>query len=259
MSMELVVLPGAFGMRNISPFCLKIEMLLAQLELPFTVGFEADPRKAPKGKLPYLVIDGVRMGDSELIANHLDELTQGGVYGALTPLQIAQGRSVTRLVEDHLYWLMVASRWLDDEWWPNVVDGFFHIAPKLVRPLVAASARSAVRKDYKGQGLGRHTLEEQKMLARQDLAALETLAAETHGAFLFGREPVVFDFAVAGFMSGALDNQPATWFTEIAREYKALCDYTERVQAHMGIYGRELDDEQSAAEAPAHRAQASAG
>ena len=254
MSMELIVLPGAFGMRNISPFCLKMEMLLAQLELPFTLGFEADPRKAPKGKLPYLIADGKKIADSELIAGYLDELTNGGVYGSLSPVQLAQGRAITRMVEDHLYWIMVASRWLDDAWWPNIVEGFFGIAPKLVRPLVAGGARKQVRRNYEGHGLGRHTLEEQKLLARHDLAALDALAAETHGAFLFGREPVIFDFATAGFMAGALDNKPATWFSELAKEYTVLSEYTERVQAHMGIYGRFMDEQP--ADEPA---QASAG
>ncbi len=59
--LELVVLPAAFGMRNVSPFCLKAEMLLTSLELPFTLSEEGDPRKAPKGKLPYLIVDGERL------------------------------------------------------------------------------------------------------------------------------------------------------------------------------------------------------
>lgn len=32
--LKLVTLPAAFGMRNVSPFCLKIEMLLTALNLP---------------------------------------------------------------------------------------------------------------------------------------------------------------------------------------------------------------------------------
>lgn len=238
---ELVVLTPAFGLRNVSPFCLKIEMLLAALELPFEIRPEADPRQAPKGKLPFVVIDGVALADSELIAVHLDELTEGGVYGSLSPVQIAQGRAITRLVEDHLYWIMVASRWLDDSWWPNIVEGFFGSVPKLMRGVVANSARKSVRRGYALQGLGRHTRDEQQLLARQDLAALEALVTQTHGAFLFGREPGVFDFAVAGFMVGALENQPPTWFTTVALEYKGLVQYTERVQDYMGIYGRFVD------------------
>jgi len=131
--LELVTLPPAFGMRNVSPFCLKAELLLTALEIPFEHTELADPRKAPKGKLPYLVADGNVVADSELIVEYLDGMTQGRVYAGLTPAQKAQGFALTRLAEDHLYWIMVASRWLDDDWWPNVVEGFFHIAPKPVQ------------------------------------------------------------------------------------------------------------------------------
>ena len=40
-------------------------------------------------------------------------------------------------------------------------------------------------------------------------------------------------------MSGNLvDNQPATWSSEIAKEYEGLRAYTERVQEAVGIFGR---------------------
>ena len=44
--LELVTLPAAFGMRNVSPFCLKVEMLLALLELPHTLSEIKDPQSS---------------------------------------------------------------------------------------------------------------------------------------------------------------------------------------------------------------------
>ena len=102
MALELVTLPAAFGLRNVSPFCVKAEMLLAQLGEPFTKSEIVDPRKAPKGKLPYLVENGRRIADSELIAHHLDARSGGAVFGTLPPRANAQGLAFTRLVEDHL-------------------------------------------------------------------------------------------------------------------------------------------------------------
>ena len=34
---QLVTFPPAFGLRNVSPFCLKTEMLLTSLQLPFEI------------------------------------------------------------------------------------------------------------------------------------------------------------------------------------------------------------------------------
>ena len=233
---ELVTLPPAFGMRNVSPFCLKIEMLLAALDVPYKMSELANPGKAPKGKLPFLVVDGQRIGDSELIAQYLDDYTGGNVYAKLTPAQKAQGVALTRLAEDHLYWIMVASRWLDDDWWPNVVQGFFGALPGIIRSLVAGMARRQITRTYQLHGLGRHSLDEQANFARRDLEALD--AAVPSEGFLFGDEPNIFDFTVAGMMAGIYDNQPLTWVSELAQPYENLHAYTERVQEAVGVWGR---------------------
>jgi len=234
--LELVVLTPAFGMRNVSPFCLKLEMLLTSLELPFKMVEEPDPRITPKGKLPYLIDKGTKFGDSEIITEYLDQMTQGGVYQGLTPAQKAQGVALARLAEDHLYWLLVASRWLDNDWWSNVVAGFFGDVPALVRPLVTRGARKQVQQTLNLQGLGKHTLDEQQDFAKRDLQALEDSVPTSE--FLFGSQPGIYDFTVAAIMTGILDNQPATWLTHLASPYENLAAYTERVQQHTGIYAR---------------------
>ncbi len=234
--LTLVTLGGAFGMRNVSPFCLKIELLMTALELDFKLEEQSDPRKAPKGKLPFLKSGNQLIADSELILVHLDELTQGRVYTGLSDRERAYGVALSRLAEEHLYWTIVASRWLDDAWWPNVVDGFFHIAPAIVRPLVANAARKQVRKTYELQGLGLHTREEQASFARRDLEALQN--AIDDAGFLFGDAPCVFDFTVTGILAGIYDQQPPTWLNPIAEEFPRLKDYAERVQQRVGVYGR---------------------
>lgn len=233
---ELVTLPPAFGMRNVSPFCLKIEMLLAALDLPHSIAVEKDPRKAPKGKLPFIIIDGKRIADSELIIEYLKETTNGKVFAGLSTEQKGQGVALSRLAEDRLYWLMVASRWLDDSWWPNIEQGFFGFVPALLRKFVSGLARKQVAKTYNLHGLGRHSLEEQKGFARRDLDALQG-ALPTQG-FLFTEKPGVFDFTVAALLAGVYDNQPTTWLTDIAADYPELQAYSERVQAAVGVWGR---------------------
>jgi len=232
----LVTLPPAFGLRNVSPFCLKVEMALTHLGMPFEATTEQDPRKAPKGKLPYVIIDGQHIADSELIFEKLNEMSQGKLYAGLTPEEKAVGTAFTRLAEDHLYWMGVASRWLDDQWFPNVVRDFFGFVPGLIRGFAAGGARKAVRQTYDLQGLGRHTMEEQKGFARRDLQAIADVVSKN--GYIVGGRLTAFDFVIAGMLSGFMDNEPATWLTEIANGYPSLRLYLEKIQNEVGISGK---------------------
>lgn len=147
-------------------------MALTHLGLKFDYETEQDPRKAPKGKLPYLIIDGERIADSELIFERLNTMTQGKLYAGLTPEEKATGVAFSRLAEDHLYWMGVASRWLDDKWYPNIVSGFFGFVPGLFRSIAANGARKTIVQTYDLHGLGRHTFEEQKGFAKRVLQAI---------------------------------------------------------------------------------------
>lgn len=237
--LTLYTLPPAFGMRNVSPFCLKVEMALMHLNLDYQTAEVSNPAKAPKGKLPYIDADGLIIADSELILDYLDQTSNGALYGNLDGAQTAKGFAFVRLAEDHLYWLMVASRWLDDSWWPNVDRDFFGSLPFPLRQLVPRIARSRIKKTYTLHGLGLHSLKEQQEFARKDLQALnEAVLAEK---FLLGDTISVFDFAVASMMAGLLDNQPATWISTMAREFTPLVEYTEKVQECVGVFGRQLE------------------
>ena len=117
-----------------------------------------------------------------------------------------------------------------------MVDGFFHIAPSLVRPLVANIARRGVRQTYHLQGLGRHSRNEEEAFARKDLQALND-AIQPQG-FLLGDEVTVYDCAVAAILAGLFDQQPPTWLNAVAAPFTELRDYAERVQTAVGVFGR---------------------
>jgi len=235
--LTLYTFPPAFGLRNVSPFCLKVEMALHHLQIEYKIEEMSNPAKAPKGKLPFIEVQGKTITDSELILDYLDESSDGALYGKLDGDQLAKGFGFVRLAEDHLYWIMVASRWIDDSWWPNVDQGFFGSLPFPLRQLVPAVARSRIKKTYKLHGLGLHSLAEQKEFARKDLHALNEAVQGKN--YLLGDELSVFDFSVASMMAGALDNQPATWLTVLARNFEPLVEYTERVQQNLGIFSRQ--------------------
>ena len=236
--LQLYTLPPAFGLRNPSPFCLKIEMALDHLNLDFEIVHEANPQKAPKGKMPWLIVDGETIPDSELILDYLNRKTDGGLFGDLTEQEEALGIAFTRLADDHLYWIMVASRWLDDDWFPTIKKDFFSFMPWPLKHIVPIVAQRQVRQTYHLHGLGRHSAEEQAYFARCDLQAIAAQVAAQ--GYIAGPRLTVYDFAVASLLAGLLDNKPATWVTAIANEIPILREYAEKVQQETGVYCREL-------------------
>jgi glutathione S-transferase len=78
----------AFGLPDPSPFVMKAELLLKMAGLPYKAD-TGGMRKAPKGKLPYIVDDGEAVGDSTFIRWHIEKKYQIDFDRGLTPEQRA--------------------------------------------------------------------------------------------------------------------------------------------------------------------------
>ncbi len=201
--------PRAWRSANFSPFCIKVELYLRMAEIPY-VQKPGDPRKAPKGKIPYVRLEpgGPLVGDSSHIIDHLKERFEDRVDGHLSERQHALGHLVKRTLEEGTYWSGLYDRWTDEDHFQElkrVLFGSF-MGPPLIW-IVPDLVRKRVLGTLFGQGISRHTRAEIYALAQQDFSAIETLI-ET-GPFLFGEKPTSYDAAIAAFAS-------AIWRTPFA-------------------------------------------
>jgi glutathione S-transferase len=189
-----------FGLPDASPFCLKALTLMKMSGLPFETA-KMSFRKAPKGKAPYLSDDGVMIADSFFIQRHLE--TKHGVdfSGGYGPADLAKGWALSRMMEEHFYFLSMHIRWLNDANFYKGPYQFFADAPAPIRPLIAKIVRSKVRKAQHLQGLGRHTTEERLELAKGDLDAVGAMLGSSPyilGPRISGVDASVFGFLWAG-------------------------------------------------------------
>jgi hypothetical protein len=67
---KLFQFPRMFDIPNLSPFCFKLETWLRIAGVPYEVVATPDPRKGPKGKLPFIEDAGVRIADTSIIVDH---------------------------------------------------------------------------------------------------------------------------------------------------------------------------------------------
>jgi glutathione S-transferase len=191
--------PTSLGIPNPSPFCIKAETYLKLAGLPYEVVVTPDPRKAPLGKLPYIV-DGDRViHDSSCIVEHLERVHGVKLDAALTTAQRAAAHAFQRMLEEHLYWAVVYARWIEDIGWNTIRPIYFAPLPALLRPLISRVARGQVRRDLHGHGLGRHHRDEIYRRAAQDIDAIAAQLGDQ--PFFFGGEPTGIDASVYAFLA----------------------------------------------------------
>jgi len=224
---KLVQFHPAFGVRNLSPFCLKLETYLRLAGIDYEIVRSNDTRRAPKGKLPYIVDGEVVMGDSALIINYLKAKFGDPLDAALSPEQRAQAVAWRALFEDHLLFALLYSRWIDPAGW-RTMRTLFDAMPLPLRLIVPGIARATVRKQILGQGMGRHTAQEIYRLGLQDLAAIETQLADK--AFMFGAEPTSLDATAYGFLAGLIDTDFDNPLNRHAHATPSLVAYCARVR-----------------------------
>ena len=218
--------PAVLGMQP-SSFGLKLETWLRMSGQEHDVATSVR-ESGPKGKVPFAKIDGEVMGDSELIIKHL--LSQGVrcLEADLEPRQRAKGILVRRLVEEHLYFVLVYSRWVDPDGWRGFQPLFFGPAPALVRGFISNKVRKKVVASLAGQGIARHTPEEVYEKGRMDFLALSTLLGDR--MYFLGEGPTQTDASVYGLLANLYYSPIRGPLQEMLKEHKNLVQFVERIK-----------------------------
>ncbi len=215
-----------FGLPDASPFVTKAMLLLKLAGLPYKEdrgGF----RKAPKGKLPYIDDDGTVVPDSTFIRFHIEKKYDFDFDARLDAAQKATAWTAEKMCEEHLYWALVVSRWIDDANFAKGPAHFFKAVPMPLRPIVQSLVRRKFKKTLKSQGFGRHTPAEQDELAIADLDALATLIGDK--AFLMGEKPCGADATVFAFVASFLTPVFDTPVRTAAEHHANLTGYRDRI------------------------------
>lgn len=225
--LKLYQFPPAFGLPNPSPFCMKLECFLRMTGIAYQTVRITDPRKGPKGKGPFVEIDGQRIGDSALIVEHLKKRYGVDPDAHLSKAERAVARAIGVMLEDHLYFAMVYSRWIDPANWPSVRDAVFASMAAPVRLIVASMIQRQVRSMLLKQGLGRHTAGEIYALGGADVDALADYLADK--PYVMGEQPSLVDCIAHGFVANLVQVPYTGPLVDRARGRANLVAYHERM------------------------------
>jgi glutathione S-transferase len=217
-----------FGLPDASPFVMKAEMLLKLSKLEYqknTKGF----LRAPKGKLPFIDDNGAIVADSTLIRLHLEQQYAVDFDRGLSTRDRGIAWATEKMLEDHLYWVLVYWRWMNDANFERGPGNFFKRAPAIIRPLVKRKIRAKVRRSLYAHGISRHSEAEMTMLSNRAFEALSQLLGD--GPYLMGRDVCGADATAFAFIAGSLCPLFESPAHEKARSLPNLAAYRDRMMA----------------------------
>lgn len=219
--------PAVFGLPSFSPFCMKLETWLRLAGLPYEMG-SGDYSRAPKGKMPYIELDGDRIGDSAIIIDYLEHKLGVAPDAHLDDAQRTTAHVYRRMLEEHTYWNVVEVRYRSDAHWAVHRAAMKSILPPMppeVADQFLARAREVMMAQLHAQGMGRHSADEAAELGLQDMRALDRLLGDK--PFFFGDRPSSFDCVAYGTLANlrvpAFDSPLVRWVRE-RPSFTAFCD-----------------------------------
>ena len=220
--------PKAWGiLPNMSPFCVKLETYLRMAKIPHEVK-SGNPRKAPKGKIPYIIDDGKMTGDAGLIIDSLKTKYGDPLDQNLSAKERAILLATRRMMEEHTYFAVLYLRWSTPNSFEYVKNFFMPFLPPIIGGPIMCKIRSSLLASTRAQGMGRHTREEIIGLAKADIDAYSALLGDN--LFFLGDSPTSLDATMFGFLINAMW---VPWDCELksyALGKQNLVDYVERMK-----------------------------
>ncbi|MBL4783676.1 MAG: glutathione S-transferase family protein [Porticoccaceae bacterium] len=216
-----------WGLPNLGQYNVKVETYLRMTKIPYNI-VETLPLKAPKGKLPYIEDGKDKVADSSFIIEHLKTKYGDSLDKELTTEERGVCVAIQRLLEEHLYWVGMYTRWqYTNENWQVNKKAIFGVMPPIIRDVVAAVYRRLIKKQIYGHGMARHTEEEIFHLGCIDLAALSDILANK--PYFMGEKPTSIDASAFGMLVNTLFNPIESPVKDYGREKKNLTEYCHRM------------------------------
>ena len=228
--------PPKWDVCSASCFCAKLETFLRWQKLHYTKVDGLSLKGAPKGKVPYIEVDGVKTGDSELIIDMLCRTHKLEPYPGFNEVKLAQARAIRVMCEESIYRAMAYFRFADDGGWKVIRRDFFGNIPVWANPILDYKVRRLAEKQLLAQGMGRHSPKEVAEIGMRDVSALAVLLGDQ--PYFFGQQMTLLDITVFSVMANLIVPPFENALVRHARAQANLVAHCQRVREHC--YGMAL-------------------
>ena len=233
MTMKLHIFKAAWGDMQPSNLCLKVDVWLQMAGLDFERVASNLASRAPRRRVPFVRFDdGSWIDDSEVIIATLSARHGIDVDAGLSDAERGLTRAAQRMIDEHMFFMLIDSRWNDDSVWPRVRDNFLGPWPMPLRLLVGMIFRRGVRRRIRRQGFGRYSPAERHQKAEDNLRALDQILGDKR--FMLGDVPRSIDAAAYGMLAAIHFADLETSLATTLRRFPRLVAHTLRMEARFG-------------------------
>lgn len=212
-----------------SPFCMKTEVFLKLNRIDYQNHYLRTPQSSPTKKLPYIKDGDTIIYDSSNIITHLTKKHQLSMDQHLSDQQRSLSTALQRMIEEHLYWSIVYSRWIDPNGWPLTKKAYFGSLPPVLKSLVPALVKRGTKTSLYHHGMGRLTPTEIYQRGIENLTALHTLLA-AHPFLLNTDAPTSIDASAYAFIENIRMDPITSPLKDYVKKHAALQDYCLRME-----------------------------
>ncbi len=212
-----------------APFPLKLDTWLRMATIPFEFVIANDPGKGPKGKSPWIEIGDLRMGDSSLIIEYLEQRFGIDLDSHLDPHQRALAITIQRMLEEHYHQCFEHQLFFGKGAKARLQE-FATTMPIPLRWLVPSMLKHTFRKQLYARGMGRHAEAVIIEQGKADLDALSALLGDN--PFMLGDQPSAIDACVFGFLGVSLYVDGDNPLYQYGASLENLMRYCERMRTH---------------------------
>ena len=196
------------------------------------------PFASPSGKVPYLLLDGEPLVESERILEALEKYAIPSTFPHPDDEDQASGIAFVRLVEDHLYHIICKSKHADPDrtkmMWAEMIPYSWFPAGLFTMLM----QRIVWKRRLANTSIGGLTDDEVREEAFKDI---QTLAAQlSMKNFIAANSLTIYDFTVAAHIASILLWRIDNWLAPLFREHQVFYHYLERVAEAVGGFDYEL-------------------
>jgi glutathione S-transferase len=220
----------AWGLPTSGPFALKLLKWLDLAGMPYTQVIEHFSQKGPKGKNPWIELDGELVGDTEIIIDLLARRSGFDIDAGLTPEQRGRSHAVRRMIEEHFHMVLEWELFVH----PAGIDGGARqmareAVPAPLAGLATAYIAGHFGKQLHARGIARHAPDIIAAKARADLDAVEGLIGD--GPYLNGSRLSMADVSIYGLLMPMARWPMKTPAAESIKSRPRLMTYLDQVHA----------------------------